>query len=73
MVFNGFPLDFPLDLVGFEPKSPKTPENFRKINLSRPSEGVRRRARAFLSATLHGESISDGFGAIRSDPDLENL
>ena len=62
-----------LDLDQNPQKSTKIPENFRKINLSRPSEGVRRRARAFLSATLHGESISDGFGAIRSDPALENL
>ena len=62
-----------LDLVQNPQKSTKIPENFRKINLSRPSEGVRRRARTFLSVTLHGESISNGFGAIRSDPDLKNL
>ena len=62
-----------LDLVQNPQKSIKISEIFRKINLSRPSEGVGSRAWTFLSATLHGESISDGFGAIRSDPDLENL
>ena len=41
MIFNGFPLEFPLDLVGFGPKSPKIPQNPGKFSKNQPISTVR--------------------------------
>ena len=53
-------------VLGKSSKIHQKPRKNRKINLSRPSEGVRRRAWAFLNATFHGKSISEVYLTIRN-------
>ena len=66
-IFGGcqwFPIVISIGFGEIWTKIRQNPENFRKINLSRPPEGVGRRAWPFLNATCRGESISEVYVAI---------
>ena len=75
-IFGGcqwFPIVISIGFGEIWTKIRQNPENFRKINLSRPPEGVGRRAWPFLNATCRGESISEVYVAIWKHLEHENL